>query len=262
MHIRDRLASYRGGWVPENYATRKMITEKLVCVASDAHIPYHDEELLADMLEVCQCCGVEAIVWLGDLMDMPLYSSWGTTDKTTVLSRELTLVGNILREAAKVVPRQYWSLGNHEERLFRYNKYHIGMEGLADLCQVRDLVEASKLVVSDNPSLDAFEGRWLFTHPAQYSTHPLVVPSKLAAQFQRNVVCAHGHHFAQGYDERGKYLVLEAGGLFKPELHQYVQHKVTSHRAWKQGFWLIDGMNVIPYTKESIYYEKRQIRIG
>lgn len=243
MSYVGEIRRLRGDWTPKNYASRLTVPESRLCIVSDVHIPYHDEEFLAYMLHTCELHSVEAIVWLGDFFDMPLYSSWGVTDLTTKLEREVSIGRGIIELASNVVSRQYWSSGNHEERFFRTAKYQIGMAGLASLCRLSPLLESGTLVVSDNPTLEADEGRWLLVHPAQYSAKPLIIPSALATRFQKNVMSAHTHHWGQGVDETGRYKVVETGGMFKPELHQYIQHKVTSHRAWVQGFWLmLDGV--------------------
>lgn len=242
-----RLASARGGWQAEDYSQRILITDRRIAIASDVHIPYHNEKLVADFLHKCQDYQIEAIVWLGDLLDHHTFSSWGRTDYTTHYTREREIARTVLEMASEIVPVQYWSLGNHEERLFRKVENQLGMEDLARLVGAQQMVEEGKLILSDNPSLDAAadsygKPRWMLTHPAKYGSTPLVVPGELAGRYQQNVLSAHAHHWGMGTDKSGHYTVVETGGLFDPRFHQYAQHRVTGHRAWVAGWWfLIDG---------------------
>lgn len=229
----------RGGWTPENFSKRTRVRERRVLVLGDAHVPYHDIDLLAEALEVARVNRVEAIVWLGDLMDMPTFSSWGTDDLTTLFRRELEQVRGIIQLASEVVGRQYWSSGNHEVRFMRKVENQLGMEELALMAGLGEMLSDGRLVMSDNPTLD-WGDDWMLTHPASYGGQPLVVPGRVADRYQRNVVSAHAHHWAQGRSPSGRFQVIESGGLFKPELIKYVSHRITEHRAWTQGYVLLD----------------------
>ena len=246
--IERRLVASRGDWEPEDYSIRLGIPDSRIAIASDVHIPYHDEKLLARFLHRCEEYSIESIVWLGDLLDLPTFSSWGRTDYTTLFPRELGMARTVLEMASEIVGVQYWSSGNHEYRLFRKNEAQFGMEHLARLVGVQPLLEDARLIVSDNPSLDAGYNQrtgkwdWMLTHPAKYGKQPLVFPGQLASLYQQHVLSAHAHHWAMGTDPTGKYTVIETGGLFQPNYHEYVNYRVTGHRRWAQGFWfLVDG---------------------
>jgi hypothetical protein len=258
----EEIKSYRGDWEPEDYSKRMLLPTENLAIVSDVHIPYHDEVLLAHVLREAHDYKVETIVWLGDLMDMPTYSSWGNLDKSTTFLREKHIVRKTLERVAELGFKQVWSSGNHENRLFRKNDFTFGMEDLAGLCGLTSLIDSGRLLTSDNPTLDAFGGRWMLTHPAQYGSTPLVVPGKLATRFQQNVMSAHAHHYGMGMDETGMFTVVETGGLFKPQYHQYIQHQVTAHRAWVQGFWLLinDGTPVGFNGRD--YHRATQVRPG
>lgn len=232
------LRALQPDWLPENFSERVRVQEDRVLVLGDAHIPYHDVDLLAEALDFAREARVEAIVWLGDLMDMPTFSSWGTDDLTTLYRRELELTRGVIELASEVVSRQYWSSGNHEMRLMRRNGYQFGMEELALMAGLQDLLSTGQLITSDNPTLDySSDGHdWMLTHPASYGGQPLVVPGRVADRYQVNVISAHAHHWAQGRSPSGRYTVIESGGLFKAEYIKYVQHRITDHRAWTQGY--------------------------
>lgn len=240
VDVLERLTALRGEWQPEDFSERMEIPEERVLVLGDAHVPYHDENLLADALCRADMLKVDAIVWLGDLLDNPTFSSWGQDDLTTTFERELTIVEGIVREAATIVKKQYWSFGNHEQRWFRKMGEQCNMSHLAKIAGLGDLLKSGQFVVSDNPTLDYHHRTWMLTHPADYSGQPLAVPGIIADRFEQNVVSAHAHHWAQGKSPSGKFTVIESGGLFNTSRIKYVQHRVTRHRSWVQGYVLLD----------------------
>jgi predicted phosphodiesterase len=233
------LEAARNGWEPEDYSTRLYIPEQRIAVASDVHVPYQDDDLLERFFRVCRTLKVEAIVWLGDLMDMPLFSPWGTDDNSTTLERELDQVSAILHTTDKYGIRSYWSAGNHEERLARRLCHETSMERLALLAGAGDLLESGALWTSDNPTLE-YGDDWLLTHPATYSANPLSTPGYLADLEQKNLVAGHAHHWGMGRSPSGKFTVVESGGLFEPKFFKYIQHRPSKHRAWCKGFVILD----------------------
>lgn len=237
------LRSARGEWQPVDYSARLLIPDRRIAVASDVHIPYHNEKLLAYFLDHCRDEGMQSIVWLGDLLDLPTFSSWGRTDYSTLYQRELGITRRVIEMAAERVDAQYWSRGNHEERILRRLDRQIGMREIALMAGLGGLLEAGTLLVSDNPTLDAAwhagKPTWMLTHPAKYGRSPLAFPGQLALRYQQNVMSAHAHHWGMGTDPTGRYLVVETGGFFDSRYHEYVNHRVTGHRAWASGYWFL-----------------------
>lgn len=244
--MQNAFAAARGDWTPQDYSKQISIEEDTITVVSDIHVPYHREELtILSILESKQR-GCGAYVILGDLFDMHLFSSFGVTDKSTRFQRELRMGAEIVRQAAGEIGKVYWSSGNHEERWIRKNEYNVGMSELAAMCGLSDLIDQGLLFVSDNPSM-AGHHNWMLTHPTTYGSTPLVVPGKLADLYEHNVMSAHAHHFGLGTSPSGKYVVVETGGLFDPRLVQYKQWRVTTHRQWVSGFWILDHSQPIPF---------------
>lgn len=232
----EQLVALQGGWVPKHYDVHPRIPEERIAVISDAHIPYHDEWLLADAFERGALTGLQAVVFLGDLMDMPTQSHYGNDDPTTYLERELQMTEGVLRLAAQFFPKVYWSSGNHEDRLLHKLGKQIGLERMAGLVHVQDLIDSGKLVVSDDPTWWYHNDEWMLTHPGAYGSKPLEVPGAIADVHQKHIVSAHAHHFAMGKSPSGKFKVIESGGAFHPGRIAYVNRRVTAHRKWVQGY--------------------------
>jgi hypothetical protein len=230
-----QLKGLRGSWKPQDFSKRIMIEEDEILIASDLHVPYHDEKLLGQFFEHAQITNTQAIVFAGDLMDNPVFSSWGQEDLTTNFNRELQIAEGIVRMAASVAPRVYWSLGNHENRWMRKLGYQVDMRLLAQAAHLQDLLDDKTLVVSDNPTLNA-GWNWMITHPATYGSTPLAVPGKIADLQRKHVISAHAHHLGKGKSPSGLYDVIESGCLVDSKLVKYVQHGDTAHRPWVQGY--------------------------
>jgi predicted phosphodiesterase len=228
------------GWVAPLYTDHLFIDSAHVLVAADTHIPKHDQELVEGMLRQAYEEEVDTIIWAGDLLDMEAYSSYGIDEKTASFKRDLRVTAAIIRGASRLGFKQYWTLGNHEQRLFRdRNMNNLDMSLLAQLAGLGDLVENGMLVTSDNPSVYLTIGNWLVTHPSQYGSYPTVVASKLATRNQANVIAAHEHHWGMTTDETGQWLAISSGGLYDPRKHKYINYQMTSHRAWQRGFVIL-----------------------
>jgi UDP-2,3-diacylglucosamine pyrophosphatase LpxH len=239
----DMMRQARGIWKPTDYSKHPLIPDRKIMVLADVHLPRHDEKFLAEAFDRAYQEGVEAIVFLGDLMDNPTWSKWGIEDWSDNYERELNICEAIIRCAALSAPHVYWSYGNHEARVLHELKAQISMRHLALLAELQDLLDQGILIVSDDPTLEAFDGTWMLTHPKAYGPQPLVKPGLIATRYEKNVLSAHAHHYASGLDQTGRWQVIESGGLFKPEYFRYIQYQITGHRAWVQGYWILtDGV--------------------
>ena len=146
----------------------------------------------------------------------------------------------VVREADDLGLKQYWSLGNHEERLMRKNEYHIGsMDRIARMVGVGDLVNSGRLVISESPTL-LYRDNWLLTHPGMYSSQPLQMPGGMADDEHKNVVTGHAHHWGIGKSPSGMFTVMESGGLFEPKFMRYLQYNPVRTALQCKGFVLLD----------------------
>lgn len=239
----------RGGWNRKDFSAKRPVIEEKIGIASDVHIPYHNERLLAQMLQDFADHHVEAIVWLGDFFDLPYFSRFDQIDKGPEWQRDREIGETILRLSAQIVKVQYMSRGNHDYRALAKMLFQINMTDLMRMVGVQDLIEEGKLIVSDNPSWSYMDDTWLLTHPDQYGSQPLVVPGKIADLEHRNVVAGHAHHFARGFSPSGRYRVIESGGLYDARYFEYVQQKVTAARKMCSGYWILDKGQPLGFDK-------------
>jgi hypothetical protein len=223
-------------------------------VLSDVHLPYTDLELLSEAFEQFSDYQVDAIAFLGDLLDMPGFSTYDPVDKTLNFERDLRMLRATIEQATDVAPVVFWSLGNHERRWLRALKFFAGMQELAYMAGLQGLLDGGQLHVSDDPTLFAFGGTWMLTHPETYGRTPLVVPGQIADLYQKNVLSAHAHHWGLGRSPSGHFMVVESGGLFKPEYTEYVQRRVVPLRPWVQGYWVLRHGHPVGYPGKTFGY--------
>lgn len=237
----------------EDYTEHVEVVEKRVLLLSDVHLPYCDAALLQRAMTAARQRQVEAVVWLGDLLDCPTYSPWGNDDVHATFEHELQLVEGLIRSTAQRGYRQYWSAGNHEWRFLKQNHNQVGLGRLASMANLSDLVSDGSLVMSDNPTLDyrssndLDEADWLLIHPAQYGRLPLKVPGDIADKMLKNVASAHAHHWGMGTSPSGNYQVVETGGAFLPSRMKYVNYRVGDLRPWVAGYAILDHGAVTLY---------------
>lgn len=232
---RREEAEVLGDWEPKNFSDILTVDSQHIMVISDVHYPKHDRAMLEQVIDQAIEEGIDTVILAGDYFDMEEYSKYGIDDHTSNFQRNLrggaVHIRRLIRMGIKVV----WSQGNHEARVFR-GQHQLDMKALALIAGLGEYLDNGMLIVSDNPTVYASVGNWMITHPAQYGSFPLVVASKLATRYQANTIVAHEHHWGQTLDETGQFIAINSGGLFDPNLHKYIQHSPTSHRAWTRGF--------------------------
>ncbi len=248
-NYRDMIEAAFGEWKPENFTVRRKVRANRILVASDAHLPRADRNLLARMRAEIHRYGIECVVWLGDLMDMHTFSHYGITDYSISYQEEKKIVSNILVQVGRDLERtggyQMISRGNHDHRWIKKLDNQENMEGLVRSIsdEVAGMLKDGQIDVSDNPTLDMMpDGKdgylWTGTHPAQFKA-PFGTPGKMALHEQRSVIAAHAHHFGYTVDETNKFWVVEAGGLFDDTSFEYVQRNPTTMRRMSNGFWIL-----------------------
>lgn len=242
----EKLREARGGKMPVDHSIHPQLTDRLFCVASDLHVPYHDDEMIARMLERCADDKVPTLVLAGDNFDMPYFSPFGQTDLDAKLEEDMATYRGFIETAFEVFQSIIILPGNHDDRYAKQLKYQSGMVGLIRHAGLGDRIEDGTLKVYNDPTIMAENDTWLITHPSAYGRQPLVVPGLIADLYQVNVMSGHSHHWGMGRSPSGKYIVVETGGLFNPALHEYKQKKISPLRPWIRGYWVLDHGVPIP----------------
>jgi hypothetical protein len=70
--------------------------------------------------------------------------------------------------------------------------------------------------------------------------------AKFTTKHQCNVICYHGHLFAQGWDRSGHFHLADGGGLFDEHALDYQRDTYPGPRI-KSGFYLLTDNKMIAY---------------
>ena len=97
------------------------ISNGLVVIGSDIHIPFQDDRAVACFVKYCKEKQPEAIVLNGDVLDMFMLSKFTKGEGRNPLE-EITMCRGLLEMIRKACPTSeiYYVIGNHENRLEKY----------------------------------------------------------------------------------------------------------------------------------------------
>jgi predicted phosphodiesterase len=244
----DKLKEARGGRFPIDHSIHPQVPDRVIAVASDWHVPYHDDQLIARMLERCADEKIKTLVVPGDSFDMPYFSSFDQTDLDAKMEEDFKTYRGIIDVMFEVFDHIYILPGNHDDRFFRQLKWQTGMDGLLRHVGLQDYIEEGRLRVYNDPTIMAMGDTWMITHPYAYGRQPLIIPGLIADLYGVNVMSAHSHHWGMGRSPSGRFIVVETGGLFRPEYHEYKQKRINPLRPWIRGYWILkDGVPIPGY---------------
>lgn len=231
--------------IPEfSYPT---IKAKRVIFASDVHVPAHDPEWVTRLKDAADKYQVPTVVLAGDVIDFPTLSKYDPRDIGWRLKDELEAAGDVLSDLAWHGLDVHWTMGNHEARYFRAQKWQITMSDLIRTCGVEGLVtgyDGEELVVETDM------GPWLVTHPGQYNREPARTAAELSAKRGMHVATGHSHQFGLRFAKDGNHLAIDLGGLFDPKGLAYLwRGGITTMPQQTRGFWVVTGGSVIPVAE-------------
>lgn len=215
-----------------------------IAVSADWHIPLVDYEYASRFLQHCYELDIRTLAIAGDFFNHDALSSFDYKQASADLTTELDEANSIMRSLTQLFDKIIFVWGNHDARVHKALGYKLSFihsmkamlhEIPADLL---DKIEFSNL---DHFWVDSPDGEPTYIcHPKNYSATPLANARKMAAKMQANVITAHSHHAAMGFDVSGKYVCVEAGGFFDASRTAYLQRS-TNFQTWCQGYSLIDA---------------------
>lgn len=210
-----------------------------IAVSADWHIPLVDYEYASRFLEHCHDDDIRTLAIAGDFFNHDALSAFDYKQASADLTTELEEANSIMRSLTQLFDKIIFVWGNHDARFHKALGYKLSFIHAmkASLHEVPEEL-LSKIEFSN---LDHF---WVnddtyICHPKNYSSQPLSNARKLAAKVQANVITAHSHHAAMGFDVSGRFCCVEAGGLFDASRTAYLQRS-TTFPTWQQGYSLID----------------------
>lgn len=210
-----------------------------IAVTADWHIPLVDYAYANRFIEHATGAGYQTLAIAGDFFNHDALSAFDYKQASADLRTELREANNIMGQLVDQFEKIIFVWGNHDARLHKALQYQVSFSHAMRMCFGDIGEEALKKIEFSN--LDHFwvNDETYICHPKNYTQQPLATARKLAGKVQANVITAHSHHAAMGYDVSGKYVCVEAGGLFDASRTAYLQRS-TTFPTWKQGYSLID----------------------
>ncbi len=229
--------------------TPKTVSASRMVICSDIHVPFHDRDLLADMLRVARRDQCDTIIIAGDLVDAAAFSRWDRETPVLDWEKEVDAANSILYEIALTFEHVHILPGNHSYRVLKQTMGQMTWGNVMAGWEIMDVLpETSRPQVQDIPVL--FLDTWgLVCHPDNYSRVPGNVAAALAAVHQRSVFAGHEHAMSLRLDVSGKHLCVGLGCMLRPEMVDYKTMHVTTHPAWTAGFWTVIDREPRPYVK-------------
>ena len=210
-----------------------------IAISADWHVPLTDYSFASEFLTHCEEKGIKTLAIAGDFFNHDSLSAFDYKQQSADLETELREAESIMRSLTEQFDKIIYSWGNHDARWHKALQYKISFKHAMRLC-FGELGEKalSKIEFSN---LDHFwvNDDWYVSHPKNYASNPLTNARKIAAKVQANVITAHSHHAALGYDVSGRFVCCEAGGLFDAKRTAYLQ-RTTTFPTWAQGYAFIN----------------------
>jgi predicted phosphodiesterase len=260
--IADRLqvseASVRRGLRKEGY-TRTLVPSGLhvddfldravrhrgpIAISADWHIPLVDHGFANRFLAHAKSEGHDTLAIAGDFFNHDALSAFDYKQQSANLRRELREATGIMAALCEQFEQIIFIWGNHDARFHKALQYQISFAHAMRMCFGDLGEEALRRIEFSN--LDHF---WVndsiyVAHPKNYTQTPLSTARKLAGKVQASVITAHSHHAALGYDVSGRFVCVEAGGLFDASKTAYLQ-RTTTFPNWQQGYSFVDEDGLI-----------------
>lgn len=202
-------------------------------VVGDVHVPATDWFLAEMVARVAEKLGINRLIIAGDLFNQDVYSSYKAIVPPPTWEQE--------RDAAKILLKDWLitfdeiiiTMGNHDRRLQLWTDGHLNESDIIGMITTSDKVKVNNYGFS---TLTSGGVKWRITHPRDYSKNQLVVANALAQKFQSNIVSFHEHHQGIGWDDFGRYLIVNGGILADPAKFAYAVLDDNKKAAMIPGF--------------------------
>lgn len=214
-------------------------------VIADLHVPLVDYSFLARVIPVGQYYGIRTLHIAGDLNNQDTYSTFRKLSPAAPLTAEIKEDREILSGLSTWYNRIIFSMGNHDARFLLSN------DGKIDHTFFYYLLKDSVHGDFEVSPFDRVEYRsggqnWAAIHPNDFRSKKLILANDLAQALQMNVIVAHQHFSAIGFDTFGRYVTIDIGGLHNPTAFEYKTLHTSARPAFNQGFAVIkDGQGIL-----------------
>ena len=206
-------------------------------VVGDVHLPTTDYKLAGLMLDTARKIGIRKLAIVGDLLNVDAYSRYEAIIEPPPFQVEIKAAVRLVAGWAEWFDDILMVLGNHEERLLKYNSGRMNADWMGKIISsargVLRVFPYSQIIIRSGGET------WRATHQANYSKIPGRVGSLLAQKYQCNIITFHQHHITKQRDTFNRYTVIDGGGLFDDNKMAYVKLKDNTSPVMARGFTVL-----------------------
>lgn len=209
-------------------------------ISCDWHVPLHSTRMVNSLLDKAYEMDIKQLVIAGDLFNMDNFSHYKPYQPEASFEFEREQAIHLLNTALEVFETITICWGNHDFRIVKFLDFKVSFEYCLRWClEALGPEKHARINISDLDHLVYHPGFYdiRLCHQENFSKVPLTVPRQLVPKYEMSVLSAHSHHFAQGVALDGHNLIFEGGGLFSPEITQYIKRTNTHHK-WVQGYYV------------------------
>lgn len=171
-----------------------------VAVLSDIHFPFVDFKMLDKIKVFIKKQKVDAIVILGDLVDFYQLSTFSKEMKIDDTITAIKFAKEYLKELNIIIPKVYYRLGNHEERLEKYI-YNKSKE-IAEILEIFLDFESyfGAVIVKKNDILRY--GNFFLYHGHEFNIRSINPARRILERFGINMILGHYHKLDKAIEKR------------------------------------------------------------
>lgn len=227
------------------------LTEGALAVTADYHFPLTNYDLLNRFLDDAHRHGIRHLAVAGDWWNQDAASRFDSKQASAGMESELEAGNLAMKRVLELFDQVYFTWGNHDARIHKQLGYKVPFTTAMKMMfyDVPDkLLAKVQFSNLDHLKVQAFEyadkgeDTWYICHPKTYSRRPLVTAMELAAVRGENIMCAHSHHHAYGWDRSGRYRLVEVGGFFDGSKVEYLQ-RTDVYPTWTNGYAFLSEDN-------------------
>lgn len=235
-------------------------------IVGDVQLPTTDYDFAALPLAIAREYmrrGHRNLVLAGDLLNADAFSLYDMDTETPAFEQEIEAAQVFFAEYLSVFDKIFYFMGNHERRIGKRTKAALKPQHILAMMTHDKRVQVSAwghCVIASKGGTP-----YRVTHARNYSVNQLVVADQLAQKYQMHIIQHHEHHCAMGWDRYGRYVVINNGGLFRPDVMAYAVMDDSKSPAMKRGFTLLRGgtpylFSDEPFTDWSAWLPERRAK--
>ena len=172
-------------------------------IAGDIHMPYHDRDAVAAMLDHVEKIGAKTLVFAGDCLDCYSLSRWIKDPRKRNFKAEIEMMRDFLASIRKAYPDMdiIYKEGNHEERLEHYLQQNApALFGLDEITipSLLNLDEQNIAWVGNKRVITAKKLNIIHGHEYVFSMQNPVNPARgLYLRAKKSAMCFHFHQTSE-----------------------------------------------------------------